>query len=314
MLGTRGFEIREYAKRTVTPEAASGFGADIVICIAHPETIRTIRANSGSRRPHILALMSKLEAKRIEAIIASGADDFMTLASTAAEFVARAELPKRLAALNETGVDRLRNLKIWQNAPKLLSQEIGALFGVKMKAGKNSGLIPAYAARIMLVSSEEETEIHLMTGVTPKSAESLSQLALGAPATPETVGDVLREVANSAGGAFKRIAGTSGAQLTLGLPRDSSGEDVIVCEKVWSADCDQFGILFGMGIGQQDAKRIKSTELRPGMVLKHDVRNSSGAMLVKAGTALTDRTAQRLIEYCDPDALFDVVEAAVEAA
>ncbi len=48
------------------------------------------------------------------------------------------------------------------------------------------------------------------------------------------------------------------------------------------------------------------------MILKHEVRNGAGTLMVAAGTAITERTAERLVELCGPTALFEVITAAEE--
>lgn len=312
VLRTRGYEVVTCNEQTVTNRSAAEFKADVVLCLANAASLRTIRQTPTPVRPYLIALMPANDARRLSEAIDAGADDFMPMNSTAAEVIARVEMPKRIAewaSSEEKNEDLIRQLGVWQDAPRMLSQEVGAMFGVFTEGNERPSSVPEQAACITITSPEDDAEVRLLVGVTHQSGAALTQLAYGAAADEAALGDCLREIANSVAGAFKRTALTEGTTVTLGLPKDCSATDVSVAERVWSADCDQFSVVMGLSKGSRESLRLRASELQPGMVLKHDVRTAAGAFLVRAGTALTDRTAKRLIEFCEPSALFDVVDA-----
>ncbi len=312
ILRTRGYEIVSNTEQTVTSRAAGEFNADVVLCLANAASIRAIRSAPSTVRPYIVALLPANDAKRLTDAIDAGADDFMPVNAISAEVIARVEMPKRIvdwAASQPHEEDLIRSLGVWQDAPRMLSQEVGAMFGVFTQGNERASTIPERAASITITSPDDDTEVRLLVGVNGASGAALTKLALGGPGDDAALGDCLREIANSVAGAFKRTALTEGTTVTLGLPKDCLPTDVGQAERVWSAECDQFAVVMGLSKGSRESLRLRASELKPGMVLKHDVRTSAGAFLVRAGTALTDRTAKRLVEFCEPTALFDVVDA-----
>jgi hypothetical protein len=312
VLRTRGYEIVTCAEQTVTTRLATEFKADVVLVLANNASIKSIRSTQSAVRPYIIALLPSQDAKRLTQAIEAGADDFMMVNALSAEITARVEAPKRIAEWAgdvAPTTDLIRKLGVWQDAPRMLSQEVGAMFGVFTEGNERPTAVPQQAAVITITSPEDDTEVRLLVGVDGPSGDALTQLALGVTGDSAALGDCLRELANSVAGAFKRTALTEGTTVTLGLPKDCDASEVPVAERVWSAESDRFSVVMGLSKGSRESLRLRANELQPGMVLKHDVRTAAGAFLVRAGTELTDRTAKRLVEFCEPTALFDVVEA-----
>lgn len=308
LLGARGVDVVECAEREVTAEIARDFRADVVLCHDRSQNIKTVRATASDVRPFIIALIANIEGNSIQRALGDGADDFMALRAIPDEIFARVDMPERIAQWSGPGSDdKLRKTVAWQDAPRLLSQEVGAMFGVFAAEGQHAGEIPDHAARIVATSPEDGTEIEMHVGLTSEWGNALAELVFGGPVLPAALGDIVREIANSVGGAFKRTALSEGLTVTIGLPQDCPPTNVLGAERVWVAECDSFKVMLGMAAGgRHEAQRVRATDLKPGMVLKHEVRNAAGALLVAAGTAITERTAERLVEFCGAGALFDV--------
>lgn len=309
ILRARGFDVDDCPDREVTVDAAGSFYADVVVCHDRGGSIRNIRAAASDRRVYIIAMLTTVEGKSVHTAMEDGADDFMVMRACSEEVVARVEMPDRIAAwAGGESEDKLKKLIAWQDAPRLLSQEVGAMFGVFAEEGVHMGDIPDYAAHIIATSPEDGTEVEMLVGLTADWGNALAELVFGGPVLPAAMGDIVREIANSVGGAFKRTAMSEGVTVTIGLPQDCPATEVMVAERVWLAECDQFKVMLGMSAGSNEAQRVRASDLKPGMVLKHEVRNAAGALLVAAGTAVTERTAERLVEFCGASALFDVLE------
>jgi hypothetical protein len=125
----------------------------------------------------------------------------------------------------------------------------------------------------------------------------LSASLLGdADAGDAAVTDMLRELANTAGGAFKRTAMPENAVVTTGLPTDH----VLIAApgattRTWeltSADGLCIGIVAEM-LALANVQ-VQAAELREGMVLAGDVHNRAGMLVVPGGTRLTATSAERV--------------------
>jgi len=80
-------------------------------------------------------------------------------------------------------------------------------------------------AQMPLTLASEQTEVRLTVAIDATAIPRLAALCLGDAAAPEeSVRDVLREFANTAGGAFVRAASQEGVSLTHGLPVDVKAE------------------------------------------------------------------------------------------
>ncbi len=316
-LAARGMDAVAH-ERPITDEAASAFHADVVLCPTSEVSVVRLatveQATSTGRRPYVIGMLHVVDEDGVMEAMASGADDFVAFGATDAELVARAEMPRRISAWRTGGkADRIQELSIWRDAPLVLSQEVGNMFGVPMDltGADEKAAAPAYAAAIDVVAPDHATEIRLLVGLSEDSAQSLATLVYGGPASPEALADALREIANTIGGAFKRTALVEGETLTVGLPSDCDVGDVLLAERVWTAQSDVFDATIAIDKTVRESRRLQANELQPGMVLRHDVRTASGTTVVRAGTALTERTTERLREYCGRSAVFDAVQPGV---
>ena len=310
VLSARGFEVSPQAEAKDLQRDGEGLKAEVAICLDSNEWIRAARSAEFRARPYIIAMLSSPNDKSIVQAIASGADDIMPANACAEEVVARVEMPKRIKSWAESSsASQIAKLAVWQDAPRLLSQEVGAMFGVLTQDATQFDASPDLAACIRITCPEDQSEVQLHVGVTRDSAKALGSLAFGAPVPDEEFVDCLREIANTVGGAFKRTANTEGVAVTLGLPSNCPGGQVLDAERVWLAESEDFQVVLGMSLGAKEALKVRASELQPGMVLKHDVRNANGVTLVRAGTALTERTAERLMNFYGQTAIFEVLEA-----
>lgn len=55
-------------------------------------------------------------------------------------------------------------------------------------------------------------------------------------------------------------------------------------------------------------KACKAASLLEGMVLSQDIRSAQGVMMLSTGTALTERTVQRIVEILGESALVHVTQ------
>jgi hypothetical protein len=141
----------------------------------------------------------------------------------------------------------------------------------------------------------------------------LGKAVLGDGCAPEaTIADMLREMANTAGGAIKRAALPENLTLTTGIPSNATNvrfEGPGVQSWTMPLDGGKANLAIVGEIRERDNQRVPVTGLREGMVLAHDLRTESGALLVTAGSRLTSTTAERLAQVLGPRFLVEVAPA-----
>ena len=120
------------------------------------------------------------------------------------------------------------------------------------------------------------------------------------PSDFELLQDFLSETANVVGGRVKECFIEDGTQLTIGIPKPIS-VDVFRRRSRQSARSHQcaFGIdgvtlTATLALAAVENERILARNLREGMVLVVDLRNTEGILLVKAGTRISSALARRL--------------------
>ena len=125
---------------------------------------------------------------------------------------------------------------------------------------------------------------------------------LGDPAaSEEALDDVMREMANVAGGALKRAALIEGPVLTTGIPVDGRSlparDSGARCWTVPIADGVSIAVIGE--IRRRANRRIPAQRLSEGMIVVNDVHSDAGLLLLPAGTRLTSTTADNLRDLLD---------------
>ena len=156
-----------------------------------------------------------------------------------------------------------------------------------------------------------------IVGVERDSMAKLGEACLGdATASEEAMRDLLRELANTASGAFVRAAAEEGISLTCGLPVDLAAGALGASPQgsrqqfVIAPRDNGLRVVFEVGILAKALRRLCVTQLKEGMVLARDLHAETGVMLVPAGTRLTSTQIARLGGILSPRFTFDVAEAA----
>jgi hypothetical protein len=170
-------------------------------------------------------------------------------------------------------------------------------------------------ATLPLSLASEQAEISIAVGVDRASAAALAEAMLGsAEVEPEAVKDMMRELANVAGGAFKRMAVTEGRTLTTGLPSETSArafrQTSAVARKQWvgTVEGSPIAIRFELELRARGSKRVNVASLREGMVIAADLRNPLGALLIPCGTRITESRLGGLRRALGAEVCVDVLE------
>ena len=216
----------------------------------------------------------------------------------------------------------LVRLSAWRTLDQMALVDLSQMFGVPFELQGETEIArwnpPAngFASTIVLTLAREQLEIRLTVETDAVSGRSLSRRALGEDEEPTepVIRDLLGEVANTLAGAFSRSAGSEGLSFTAGLPSPTNGNQPTSSAPVLTR---WVGVAFGevqiyvSCIARVKANvRIRTGELREGMVLANDLTNESGALLVRAGTRLTSSTVNRVQRMLAGHEIVEVAEAA----
>lgn len=296
ILRARGFDVVRVVE-PLTKRDVHSAGGDVYIC-GDRKALRTVLLAGLRPRPHLIAAVQKLDDKTVAAMAKSGAADFMSTAACAEELIARVTLLQRLEEVRGVeNVGRLRKLEAWAQASKTLTERFGEIVDQPVTAGKHDGKDPQVVAQIRLTCREDGSTIDVVVGCAGSCGRAVIGMLLpGAKPNLDALRDCMRELANNLAGSLKQTILGEGVSVTLGLPTDATAEAYLASDETWTIKVDSATLVIGMIGGRGGARMVPVRELEPGMVLRHDVLNDAGVPFVRSGTALTDRTIERLTE------------------
>jgi hypothetical protein len=298
--------VREPPSVAVVSWPASG-GADLV---------RLLHGADPSGQMFILALL-----------VAAGANDFMRRPLLETELVARTQAPGRhlkwATSVAKPGVfdfsagPDLTRTAMWRNMGALVCGDLCSMVGQTPEPAP--GWPKTFArdlrgATIAMSLASDQVELRVSVMADRPTVLWLGESLLGEASPGDAaIDDLLRELANTAGGAVKRAALPESITLTTGLPTNTStvryeGAGV----QCWTLPLDgaKSRLAIVGEIRKRENQRVAASSLREGMVLAHDLRTESGALLVAAGSRLTSTAAQRLAQVLGPRFFVEVATAA----
>ena len=262
---------------------------DVLVCDRRATRI----ARSASPSAHIITTLSKLEDKFVASAVQAGATDVIACAARSEELVTRVTLPERMASTQTGGAPAVGEL--WGDPKTPIESHLAAILQRPITHAEAKREQASAAAQVRLTRNDHGSTLDLMVGCSESSARTLMRmLAPGMTYGDALFQDVLRELANNLAGALKRSLTSQGARITLGLPVDCDSEAWTRTETNWSVVIEDAVLSFAVHIGQAVQRRLSIAELVPGMVLQHDVLNAAGVPFVRVGSALTERTIDRL--------------------
>jgi len=303
-----------------------------VVGMSAVQLIQRLRQKEQSTRAYVVLVSAKPCTSELTACIAAGADDYMRKPLQRDELVIRVGALERIrgwaakvfGASGEPCVDlsagsQISRLEAWQHVDRSISKDIGELLGRSLIPASSDNALAGcvIGASMPLTLASEQTEVRLTVGIDQPSIVKLGELCLGDPAaTEEAVRDVLREFANTAGGAFMRAAAAEGVTLTCGIPTDLSTGAFAVNRPtarqqfIVGPRDGSLHVTFEVDIVAKALRRVNVAQLTEGMVLAHDLHSETGALLVPGGTRLTSSQIERMTRVVNARVTFDVAEAA----
>jgi hypothetical protein len=195
----------------------------------------------------------------------------------------------------------LRRLTACREMGRIVGEALGQLVGQSLET--TEGWSPElerelYGATIPMSLATEQSEVRVSIVTDLDSLRVLAGLLLGDANAPRAaLDDIMREMANTAGGAVKRVALSEDISLTTGLPADDSAVPTAgETTRCWVASLAEPKLCIGIvgEVRRRENQRVAASALREGMVVAADLWSESGALVVRAGTRLSATTAQRL--------------------
>ena len=305
-LAAQGHDVLAPAPAQLVPVLDQSPEYELAVVDPHtaPDCVQLVRR----RGPEALLIAWLPTGDMAQESLDSGADDFLCGAPHGGALMARIELARRNLGEHKPG-DVLNRLLHGADTARLLSQEIGAMFGLPLREEPVNGVIPDLGAELVATCPDTKDELRIAVGLSSDGARSLGLHVFGEPQPEEVLADALREVVNGVGGAFKRMALAQGQTFALGVPHDCPGPMVRDGEREWVAAGDGVGFHVAFHRGLSNVARVPASMLKPGMVLRHEVRTATGVLLVASGMALTEATTTRLRTRFGSTTEFEVLRA-----
>ncbi len=302
-----------------------GLGLDLV------RHLRARESKEGQGHVFVVVTASRRRAGDIGNAFGAGADDFVRKPVTREELLARVDGINRIRAWasragagagvkekHEPAPGDPTTLRAWNTLETALTAEIAAMIGQDLVVAEpEPERAPALYAQIPLHLASDSFQLTVRVGIERPAQIALATALLDEPdADAAALRDMLREIANTAGGAFKRTAASEGRIFSLGIPVDlpeapRPAPDARAHREWLARGREGLAIRLQAELRAAGNKILTAGSLREGMVLVQELVNGSGALLLPRGTCLTESHLAHIARALGPTTL---VEVAGEAA
>lgn len=278
--------------------------------------VQWIRSMPCKTRPYIiLTTNSSILSKALTSALFAGADDFIRKPFSCEELVFRVEAIKRIIDWAPQFLDNAKKVHDWTGETPLATlsawkdMHVGIAKDLSDMLGSNFSFLEAEhplakslsAAQIPLVMIDDNAQVDLAVGMDARSLQNIAVNIFGDRDTPqEALEDMLRELANTLGGALKRAVEAESLNMTTGLPVNidpsSFGSAKPAAYRHFglvSADAS-ISVAIEVELRNTGQQQVKIGELREGMVLTRDLFNANGTLLVRSGARLTSSNISRI--------------------
>jgi DNA-binding response OmpR family regulator len=262
---------------------------------------------------YVIALLGpQLPARSVAAAVAAGSQDVLRMPYSREELFMRVDARQRLHRWIGAPHDhdaKLSGLRAWQYLDTVVVEDLEGMLcrGLQLTEKR----MPAQAvqlATIPMTLPSEQLDLCISIAADVATRQWLGVAMLGdEAASNDVIHDIMRELANIAGGAFKRAALHEHSTMATGIPIDS---DLTPCgsdARYWEIETED-GAVLGLvaDLRRRPNRRVQARRLAEGMVVVADVCNGAGVLLLPSGTRLTSSTAERLSHLLDDHALIEV--------
>jgi CheY-like chemotaxis protein len=330
VLAQASYQVEAVPDETSAVAAMKREPAQVIVLAPPPrggdELVRRLRGFDASGQAYFLTILDGITPhKELAQLLDAGVNDFVRRPLLDGDFLERVKAPVRLLrwvksverplAFDFSVPSDVAKLQAWKRLGLEAAEDLGLVVGqpLAVTAGMPLGFAPgARAATIPLSLAENQVEVRVTIAADAAAFQWLKSAVVGdAGATDAMADDVVRELANTAGGVLKRSALSENVTLTMGLPA-SEPLSITPNQSAWTlALPEAAGRLAVVGALQSKANlRVVATNLSEGMVVAHDICNAGGILLVPAGSRLTSSSAAKLAKVLGPRVFLEVAPAA----
>jgi DNA-binding response OmpR family regulator len=292
-----------------------------------PDLARRLHAADASGQAFQIAILdSSSSGKELVHLIAAGVHDFIRRPVIDGDLLERVKAPARLirwarsltasVSFDFSGKLDLSQLRVWPNLGTIVADELSQMAGQALSVSDGwprqfQG--PLYHATLPMSLAGDQLEVRISIVVDAATLAWIRETLLGdVNADQAATDDALRELANTASGAFKRAAACENIVFTTGLPVSGGNERFPGNSSCWSLSLsgDAGCLALAVEVKERENQRVPASQLTEGMVLAHDLRNDGGILLVPAGARLTGTSAAKLARLLGDSIYLEVAPAA----
>lgn len=294
------------------------------------EIVRSMRSTELDTHTYVIAMMASPAPVAIAGAFQCGVDDVLRRPVIREELLGRVGALDRIKqwatkVLSSSGIAQdwsngtnVAGLRAWTDAASTVGADIQGVLGREVRSTTTSITLDpgGLCAEVPLTLANEGLDVCFIVSVDLGSLRALGEIVFGQEMGLDAMRDVVRELANTGGGAFKRAAEAEGVLLTTGLPQDlpaaqrATRTGAVVSDFVVDVPGSQARIAFRLLVRSRALERITPNKLAEGMVLAKDLLGENGALLVPSGTRLTEATCARLGRMLRPNAVVEIARAA----
>lgn len=213
------------------------------------------------------------------------------------------------AGESRSGLLRALLTRTWKNVQETISRMCGEYLNTAFESGATASPPSSdcrRGARIALNDVANNLEIAIVVFAAESSMRALATAFCGGDESmvdDAIMQDVLFELSNSCMSAVKNDFLAEGFQFTAGVPQPVALDDVALgmskndAYRLISSSAKDISVGFMLTLSHKAKVRILGKHLKEGMVVASDVFSDNGLLLVKAGTRVTETTAERLARF-----------------
>lgn len=263
--------------------------------------------------PFILAVVSRFSPKGLAALLDGGVDDFARVPLSLDELLVRirrvrVRAPRAVQAATDGMAAGTTNWPSLARLPDALARDFREFTRLEFasQSAQREPLVDGVAATLCLTHPDNVTEVTVTVQMGQDIGGAMVSSVLGLPPDRNVLSELLREIANLAGGAAKRCLLQDGVAFTTGLPTEREPSVEAPAGSVlleWDLVAPEGRIHCMLSMTRVVRLNLPIAALKEGHVVAREVRSPSGVLVAPAGARLT-RAAIAMISKSMPGGAF----------
>jgi CheY-like chemotaxis protein len=284
------------------------------------ELVAKIKRRATS--PFLLALVTRFSPKQLAQLLEGGVDDFVRPPFSLDELLVRLRRvrgrPQSVAPPPDPGVVGAVGVMSveWpalSNLPAALAHDFHEFTQIAFEPGHatREPLADGVAASLCLTHPDGITELTVRLEMDHAMGAAVASAVLDLPPDRTVLAELMREMANLAGGAAKRCLLKDGVAFAMGLPLDLDPAAAVVDTNLLFA-CDLVSasgrVRCLLTRTRVERVHVLVPALREGHVVVREVRGPNGMLLAPAGAALTKGAVAMILKMLPHAAKIEIAK------